>query len=45
MVGVGVCAIAALFLIEVFAPTFFPVSLPTRVQDGLTLAVSVLIEP
>lgn len=44
MVGVGVCVIAALFLIEVFAPTFFPVSLPTRAQDGLTLAVSVLIE-
>lgn len=44
LVGVGVLVIAALFLIDAFAPTFFPASLPTRAQDGLTLAISVLIE-
>ena len=44
LVGVGVLAIAALFLIDAFAPTFFAASLPTRAQDGLTLAISVLIE-
>lgn len=43
-VGIGVLVIAGLFLIDAFAPTFFPASLPTRAQDGLTLAVSVLIE-
>ncbi|ONI64977.1 hypothetical protein CSIV_09805 [Microbacterium sp. CSI-V] len=42
--GVGVAVIAALFLIDAFAPTFFAASLPTRAQDGLTLALSVLIE-
>lgn len=36
--------IAALFVIDAVAPTFFPASLPTRAQDGLTLAISVLIE-
>ncbi|WP_292902799.1 permease [Microbacterium sp.] len=35
---------AALFLIDAFAPTFFAAPLPTRAQDGLTLALSVLIE-
>ena len=34
----------ALFLIDALAPTLFPASLPTRAQDGLTLAISVLIE-
>lgn len=42
--GVGVAVIAALFLIDAFAPTFFAAPLPTRAQDGLTLALSVLIE-
>ncbi len=43
-IGIGVLVIGALFLIDALAPTFFPSSLPTRAQDGLTLAVSVLIE-
>ncbi|MBB2976457.1 hypothetical protein FHX49_002032 [Microbacterium endophyticum] len=42
--GVGLAAVAALFLIDRFAPTFFAASLPNRAQDGLTLAISVLIE-
>lgn len=42
--GLGVVVITALVLIDAFAPTFFPASLPTRAQDGLTLALSVLIE-
>nr|WP_231901872.1 permease [Microbacterium sp. T32] len=33
-----------MFLIDAFAPTFFAAPLPTRAQDGLTLALSVLIE-
>ena len=36
--------IAVLFAIDAFAPALFPASLPTRAQDGLTLAISVLIE-
>jgi uncharacterized membrane protein YraQ (UPF0718 family) len=43
-VGIGVLVIAALFLIDALAPALFPTSLPTRAQDGLTLAISVLIE-
>lgn len=43
-VAIGVAVIAALFVIDAIAPTFFPASLPTRAQDGLTLAISVLIE-
>ena len=42
--GVGALVIAGLFLIDALAPTFFAASLPTRAQDGLTLAISVLIE-
>lgn len=42
--GVGLLAVAALFLIDAFAPTFFAAPLPSRAQDGLTLALSVLIE-
>jgi uncharacterized membrane protein YraQ (UPF0718 family) len=41
---VGLLAVAALFLIDAFAPTFFAAPLPSRAQDGLTLALSVLIE-
>ena len=41
---IGAVAIGALFAIDAFAPSFFPASLTTRAQDGLTLAVSVLIE-
>nr|WP_243076254.1 permease [Microbacterium sp. SS28] len=33
-----------LFAIDALAPSLYPVALPTRVQDGLTLALSVLIE-
>ncbi|WP_314504334.1 permease [uncultured Microbacterium sp.] len=36
--------IAGLFLLDAYAPGLFPASLPTRAQDGLTLAISVLIE-
>lgn len=43
-IGIGVLVIAALFLIDAFASALFPASLPTRAQDGLTLAISVLIE-
>jgi len=43
-VGVGVLVIAALFVIDAVAPNLFPASLPTRAEDGLTLAISVLIE-
>jgi uncharacterized membrane protein YraQ (UPF0718 family) len=39
-----VLVVAALFVIDAVAPTLFPASLPTRAQDGLTLAISVLIE-
>lgn len=42
--GVGAGILLALFLIDRFLPTLFTVSLPTRAQDGLTLALSVLIE-
>ncbi|WP_136052299.1 permease [Microbacterium sp. K36] len=43
-VSIGAVIVAALFLIDAFLPTLFPASLPTRAQDGLTLALSVLIE-
>jgi uncharacterized protein len=39
-----VLVVASLFVIDAVAPTLFPASLPTRAQDGLTLAISVLIE-
>jgi uncharacterized membrane protein YraQ (UPF0718 family) len=42
--GIGVAFIAVLFAIDMFAPALFEASLPTRAQDGLTLAISVLIE-
>ena len=42
--GLGVLVVAALFVIDAVAPSLFPASLPTRAQDGLTLAISVLIE-
>lgn len=42
--AVGFCAIAALIAIDLWVPTFFSIALPTRVQDGLTLSISVLIE-
>jgi len=41
---VGVVVIAALFAVDRFAPTLFAKALPDRAQDGLTLALSVLIE-
>ena len=43
-IGVGLAIIAALVLIDLFAPTLFASPLPARAQDGLTLALSVLIE-
>jgi uncharacterized protein len=42
--AIGVAVIAALFAIDAFAPDVFGEALPTRAQDGLTLALSVLIE-
>ncbi|MFG6444704.1 permease [Microbacterium sp. P07] len=36
--------IAALFAIDAFAPQLFAAPLPTRAQDAITLALSVLIE-
>ncbi len=42
--AIGIVVVGVLFLIDAFAPTLFPASLPTRAQDGLTLAISVLIE-
>lgn len=44
MLGIGVVVVASLFAIDAFAPGFFADALPTRAQDGLTLAISVLIE-
>ena len=41
--GIGAAALAALFAIVAMVPGFLP-ELPTRAQDGLTLALSVLIE-
>lgn len=43
-VGVGVGILVALIAIDVFAPALFGDALPSRVQDGLTLTLSVLIE-
>lgn len=43
-VAVGVGIVAALFLIDAVLPDLFSASLPSRTQDGLTLALSVLIE-
>ena len=44
LLGVGVAVIAALFAIDAFAPTLFSAALPSRAQDALTLAISVLVE-
>ena len=41
---IGLVIVAALVLIDLFVPTLFAQSLPTRLQDGLTLSLSVLIE-
>ncbi|MFC4140051.1 MULTISPECIES: permease [unclassified Microbacterium] len=43
-VGVGAGILAILLLINRFAPALFTDTLPTRMQDGLTLTLSVLIE-
>jgi uncharacterized membrane protein YraQ (UPF0718 family) len=42
--GLGLAVVLALFAIDAFAPAAFGDALPTRAQDGLTLALSVLIE-
>ena len=42
--AIGAGFIGLLFAIDVLAPSLWPVPLPTRAQDGLTLALSVLIE-
>jgi len=43
-VALGAGLLVALSLLAVFAPGLFDDPLPTRLQDGLTLALSVLIE-
>lgn len=43
-VCIGALAVAALFLADAVLPQVFQDPLPTRAQDGLTLALSVLIE-
>ncbi len=43
-IGIGMLVIAALFLIDLFFPSVYSASLPTRAQDALTLSISVLIE-
>ncbi len=42
--GIGVAVVVGLFLVDALAPALFPEPLPNRAQDGLTLAISVLIE-
>ena len=42
--AIGGGIVAVLILLDVFAPMLFPKALPDRAQDGLTLALSVLIE-
>jgi uncharacterized protein len=42
--AIGLAFVALLFAIDAFAPGLFSDALPTRAQDGLTLALSVLIE-
>ncbi|WP_308492191.1 permease [Microbacterium terrisoli] len=41
--GIGALAVVALFAVFAFVPQLTP-GLPTRLQDGLTLSISVLIE-
>lgn len=43
-IAIGAGIVAVLVLIDLLAPTLFPKALPDRAQDGLTLALSVLIE-
>ncbi len=43
-VFLGLVLLTALVAVDMFAPAFFEVSLPHRVQDGLTLSLSVLFE-
>ncbi|WP_460796781.1 permease [Microbacterium sp. GXF0217] len=43
-VAVGLGILVVLFAIDLFLPQLYSVSLPNRVQDGLTLSLSVLIE-
>ncbi|WOF24776.1 permease [Microbacterium betulae] len=42
--GAGAATVGALFLVDALLPSLFPEALPARAQDGLTLALSVLIE-
>ncbi|MEZ3160752.1 permease [Microbacterium sp. BWT-B31] len=43
-IAIGLVVVGALFLIDWLLPQLYPASLPSRAQDGLTLAISVLIE-
>lgn len=43
-IGIGLAIVAALVAIDQFAPGLYEVALPHRVQDGLTLSLSVLFE-
>lgn len=40
----GLAAVLVLFAVDAFAPSVFGEALPTRAQDGITLALSVLLE-
>lgn len=42
--GIGIGAVLLLVLVDLLAPGVLPGEVPTRLQDGMTLALSVLIE-
>ncbi len=42
--SIGIALVVALVLVDLLAPAFLPGDVPTRLQDGMTLALSVLIE-
>lgn len=44
LISIGAAVIVGLFAIDLFLPDFFSNSLSGRVQDGVTLSLSVLIE-
>lgn len=41
---IGLALVAAVVVVDLFAPAILPLDAPTRLQDGVTLALSVLIE-
>ncbi|QEW01629.1 permease [Microbacterium caowuchunii] len=42
--SIGIALVVALVLVDLLAPALLPGDVPTRLQDGMTLALSVLIE-